>query len=273
MRRRVVAFIVVLMVGAITAWFVACTPFSGETEALDAGGDAGDAGAIATDASQADSVVPVAPDAGDGGCVVLTDDFTSNANAWSVVGVAGFDGGVAQLTRGGTYEEGALWRAVPPSTHVELSVQWSYVTTNPDSGFSPADGLTIAWAYDQAVPTGGGSGSDLGFCPNGGSGPIDAVALAIDVRMGLFGVVDSTTCSAKGIAPSYGATFDTSVHQATASVSSPDAIVALTVDAANQKVSALRQHDMPIRYVGFTAGTGGGSAIFEIHSVTLTACP
>ncbi len=232
-------------------------------------GDGGGSGLV-DGGSSGDAGVPL-----EGGCFVLvSDDFSNPDPRWVVMNDGTFAGGAAVLVQPQILHRGGIFMAVdaaiPPSTlHATFTMLMAADAGPADA--APGDGIMLAWASDLSTPPLGGTGSEMGFCPDSNSasrGP-NGAALALHVSPyigasqresdGGYCVVNNNPVPVAFTGSQKVAVSVTGVYI--------DGGVGST--AFNFELSKA----VPIRWIGFTAGTGGDVATFSVDNVVITICP
>ncbi len=206
----------------------------------------------------------------EGGCTTLVvDDFTSPDPRWVLEKDAVFDGGAATLVLPQQQHHGAIFMPVPV-TGTGFTASFTMLMVSGGDAGDPADGITLAWSSDVAQPPIGGTGSQLGYCPDGNSmniGPAGAaLALHVSSPIGISPrESDGGSCIVRApVAFAFSASQAVSVSVAGTNISGTVGATPFTFQLAAP---------IPIRWIGFTAATGGGVARFAVDNVTITMCP
>ncbi len=187
-----------------------------------------------------------------------------------------------EITDGGGYEAGSAFWTTPVNIQ-SFTTSFTFQLTS-----ATADGFTFT--IQDAGPTAiGGYGSSLGYGPNPSSGTTGGIAKSVAIKFDIYSNAgegtDSTGIFTNGAAPTNPAVNLTSSGIV---LSSGDTISAqlvyngttltlnLTDTVTNDTFSQAFTINIPstvganTAYVGFTGGTGGGTAIQNIKSWTFT---
>ncbi len=213
-----------------------------------------------------------APDVarGDSGCQLVVGDPVDGPQ-WKRLGTAVAIGNVVELTAAGSYEVGGIVHTLAaPLTSFRATIR---VRVGIDA--KPADGLTFFWS-PSTDPRLGVSGSELGFCGDGGPGgsavtittkPNDDDAGTNTVALRDPTIASCTDTDAVRIPPLANDTLVTFVID----VDVP-AITVRVRQGANELFHTQLPSTFPIASVGVTAATGGEYTRHTIESAVVEVC-
>ena len=256
----------VLSVTALT-WCAAFTADDESSPTSEAGAD-GEVDAVADgtalDGGAADAATV------DSGCRLIVGDPVDSP-AWTKLGVAAAIGNVVQLTASGSYEVGGIAHAFA----VPLSSFRATITVRVGAHAMPADGMSFFWSPSAGAVL-GQSGSNLGFCGDGGP-PGSAVAVTTKPNDD-----DAGTDTVSLRDPSIASCTDTNAVRIPplANDTAVTFVIEVDVPATTVRVSqgsielfhTLLPRTFPIASVGVTAATGGEYTRHTVESAVIEVC-
>jgi hypothetical protein len=204
---------------------------------------------------------------------------------WQIRGNASFlASGAAQLVPQAQSQAGAVFYGTAVDPEIALDATYEIRIALADaSTFGPADGMTFSWVASSFTPGVGTGGGSLGFCGLAGGaaaidvyqndasaeGPVPAVQLLSAPTPGDCTIVAHTTTPMVKLE-------DGNWHSLHYTWTRAGNHSVVTVDG-NVALDSTAEPEIPSGgvYLGFTAGTGGAFAEFDVRNpvIAVSACP